>query len=327
MIDWHDFLTAYGARWQDDTLLGFETASHAALPRLIPMVEHQLLQAAGADAVKFLQGQCTCDIKKLEQEKLLLGAHCNRQGRMISSFTLANLSGGIGLRLRRNLGESTLASLKRYIVFSKAELNQADYLGFAILGADPANVPLTPMPAAGHFAQGEDQVILHHRSGLIELWIHADKAAALWQSLSEHCQLAAPAELDLHLVQHGIAEVQAATQEAYIPQHLNYQAIEAVDFKKGCYTGQEIVARMQYRGQLKKHCYRLVSDNPLLQVPVGAELHSAAAPTKSAAQVVASAQGEMLVVCAADIALSKTPLFIAQDPTNFQWAELPYAIP
>lgn len=327
MNEWHAFLTQQGARWQDENLVAFSGQQDA--PRyLIPLVEHQLLRAEGADAGKFLQGQCTCDVREVEQHKLLMGAHCNRQGRMLSSFAMSVLPGqAIGLRLRRSVAQPTLAAMQRYIVFSKATLETANYVGLAVLGAQAGDLPFTDVPSPGHVTVSETSVLLHHSSGLLELWLAPEQAQALWHSLTPLCQPAPPTLVDRHFIQNGIAEVQAPTQESYIPQHFNYQYINAISFKKGCYTGQEIVARMQYRSQLKKHCYRLTSSDAHLALELGAALFCPDNQEKKVAEVVASAPGEILAVSTEDVAAATDGLIEPKSQTKFAWAELPYAIP
>lgn len=327
MNEWHDFLIQQGAQWQGERLIAFASPQQDEAPRtLIPMVEHQWLQAKGVDATKFLQGQCTCDVTEVEQNKLVLGAHCNRQGRMLSSFTLTMLpEQAIGLRLRCNIAQATLAAMQRYIVFSKATLTEADLVGLAVIG-DLPNLPLPGIPSPGLFAMTDEALLLHHSSGLLEVWVEPAKAQAMWQRLAPHCQPAAPGVLDQHFIQNGIAEVQAPTQETYIPQHFNYQLINAINFKKGCYTGQEIVARLQYRSQLKKHCYRLTSADHSIELEVGTALYGADSPEKKTAEVVASAPGEVLAVCSEEVAAANAYLLGSDSQTKFTWAELPYAI-
>lgn len=327
MNEWHAFLTKQGAIWQGERLEAFANPTQSKSRLLIPMVEHQLLQIKGADAAKFLQGQCTCDVRDLEQDKVLIGAHCNRQGRMLSSFTVTGLADqSIGLRLRRSIAQSTLTALARYIVFSKASIEVSRWVGLAIVNAQAEAFPLS-IPPMGHFAMIDEMAVLHHRSGLIEIWTDMDRAQRLWQSLASSHSPAPPSALDEHFIENGLVEVQAQTQEQYIPQHFNYQAIGAISFKKGCYTGQEIVARMQYRSQLKKHCYRLTSSDPEKSVELGTALCLPNDIDKKVAEVVASAAGQILAVTTEDIQATQGMLVEPSSQTNFSWSELPYAIP
>jgi folate-binding protein YgfZ len=295
------------------------------------MQEHQLLRVTGRDSVTFLQGQLTCDLRRLEQQEVLFGAHCNAKGRMISSVVLARTDEtAIGLRLRANIAEPALAALKKYIVFSKATIAASDQVAMALLGDITAAPSLGELPESGCAITRDGLTLLHHRSGLLEIWATPARAMTVWEQLLPVAGPADTADLNRHWVEQGIAEVQAATAEEFIPQMLNYHLIDGISFKKGCYTGQEIVARMQYRGQLKKHTYRIasaISDGPV----VGEELVSASDPEKTAATVVAGANGPAgwtgLVVTTSEIYAEKTALMEKNSGVKFEWATLPYAIP
>jgi folate-binding protein YgfZ len=300
-------------------------------PRLIPMTEHRLLQVTGPDAVKFLQGQVTCDLRRLEQQDHLLGAHCNAKGRMISSFTLAGLDGGeaIGLRLRGNLADAALAALRKYIVFSKARIEASTLVPLAILG-NLGGLPIAALPATGKYlALNDGTAILRHADDHLELWAPETAAPGLWQSLIPTCFPADPYWLERLQVERGLAEVQALTAEEFVPQMFNYHLVDGVSFKKGCYTGQEIVARMQYRGQLKKHTYCLHCEQPL-DLDVGATL-VAADDEKNLATVVAAASGPegWLGLVVANSETQENEAFLRDKKTGakLHWLPLPYAIP
>lgn len=319
MNEWLEFVTTHQP-----------TDSHGALA-MVAMRDHQLLQVSGRDAVTFLQGQLTCDLRRLERQEVLLGAHCNAKGRMISSATLARIDEStIGLRLRANLAEPALAALKKYIVFSKATIAAADQVAIALLGDLSAALPLGELPESGHSLSRDGLTLLHHSSGLLEIWGAPARAMALWHQLQPLTKAADLHDLNRHWIEQGIAEVQAATTEEFIPQMLNYQLVDGVSFKKGCYTGQEIVARMQYRGQLKKHTYRITA-NTNEGPSVGEELAATNDPDKAVALVVAGAAGPQgwtgLVVTTSEIYSARTPLTAKNSTAKFEWASLPYAIP
>lgn len=299
--------------------------------RMAAMLDHRLLQVAGRDVMTFLQGQLTCDLRRLDLQEVILGAHCNAKGRMISSEVLARLDEtSIGLRLRANIAEPALAALKKYIVFSKASIIAADLVAIALLGDASEMSCLGEIPERGHSASRDGFTLLHHPSGLLEIWTSPTRAMTIWQALLPHSAAMDTYDLNRHWVENGITEVQAATTEEFIPQMLNYHLIDGVSFKKGCYTGQEIIARMQYRGQLKKHTYRIRSE--LSEGPsVGEELVTENEPEKTAAIVVASANGAAgwtgLVVATSEIYEARPTLIGKNSGAKFEWASLPYAIP
>lgn len=331
MQHWLDFLSQQGAPWPARTL------EHPD-GHLIPMTEFKLITVTGPDAASFLQGQCTCDMRRLEQQEVLLGAHCNPKGRMLSSFAVARTApDSITLRVRADLADACLAYFKKYLVFAKASIAFDTRVALALLrkealpGSNTETLDELPPPGRFSTLTQWEATVLHHNDGLVELWLAPEHAQALWPQLVPSYSPSSIETLELHWVRQGLAHVQAATQEAFIPQMFNYQVLGGISFKKGCYTGQEIVARMQYRGQLKKHAYRAVAQVPA-KIPVGAALASEQTPDKTAATVVASASTpegcEVLVVAAEDL-LEQGHLLLKQGETqiNLAWAPLPYAIP
>lgn len=331
MQHWLDFISQQGAPWPARPL------EHPDC-HLIPMTAFKLITVTGPDATSFLQGQCTCDIRRLEQQEILLGAHCNPKGRMMSSFTVARTSPeSITLRVRADLADACLAHFKKYLVFAKAAIALDTRIALALLGQkpEPGSSPpvLGELPHPGQFRTLPEwqATLLHHRDGLAELWLEPEQAQTLWPHLLvSHCP-GSSATLELHWVRQGLVHVEAATQEAFLPQMFNYQILDGISFKKGCYTGQEIVARMQYRGQLKKHTYRAVTPETVT-IAVGTPLVSEQTQDKTAATVVASAtssEGCEVLAVATEETAEQGHLVFKQGETqiNLTWAPLPYAIP
>lgn len=325
MNTWSEFLKEQAID-QDPRLKNAETDQHNLL---IPLDNHQLVTVTGPDAGKFLQGQTTCDIRRLEQREHLLGAHCNNKGRMISSFLAAQTGlNDIGLRFRRELSDRALAALKKYIVFSQADIHTDARVALAILGDWSSVIDQTVEPC--RTLVEEDTTYLAHSNRLLELWMPADQAITLWRRLAEKCVPAPAQRFDRHMIELGVAELGTATSEQYLPQMLNYDLLDGVSFKKGCYTGQEVVARMHYRGQVKKRCFRARIDDTEVP-PAGTAIVAENDPEKSVGEVVASAPSpeghEILVVTHIGNYLAPN-LHIAQNSkARLQWLELPYAIP
>lgn len=318
--------------------IGFLTTQYLAdanpTPKtaLIPMSDHRLLTITGKDAATFLQGQLTCDIRRLDDHEVLLGAHCNAKGRMISSFMVAKSdSDTIALRCHESITESALTALKKYIVFSKAQLEPGNLISIALLGWESQQLqPLLNVPERGKYGHQDGMTLIHHLTGELEIWVAPEDAINLWQTLLPSTTPCGVQMLYQHWVANGLVEVRAATREEFIPQMFNYHLVDGVSFKKGCYTGQEIVARMQYRGQLKKHTYRIVSDGTVAP-EIGTELVSPSTADRAAAIVVASArianEWQGLVVCTSEIRQTEAFLVEKDSGAKFAWAELPYAIP
>jgi folate-binding protein YgfZ len=230
-----------------------------------------VLAVRGADAGKFLQGQLTCNINYLSDDRASLGARCTQKGRMQSSFRIVLEGDGVLLAMAGELLEPQLADLKKYAVFSKSKLTDesASWVRFGLEHGDAALSSLgLELPA------DTDSVVRHE--GLIairvspdraELWVPADQADAIKGKLSAQLSEAGLNQWLLGQIRAGIGQVMPSTRELFIPQMLNLQAVGGVSFKKGCYTGQEIVARMQYLGKLKRRLYRVQLDASELPEP------------------------------------------------------------
>ncbi|WP_432218864.1 YgfZ/GcvT domain-containing protein [Pseudomonas kribbensis] len=230
-----------------------------------------VLAVRGADAGKFLQGQLTCNINYLSDDRASLGARCTQKGRMQSSFRIVLEGDGVLLAMAGELLEPQLADLKKYAVFSKSKLadESASWVRFGLEHGDAALSSLgLELPA------DTDSVVRHE--GLIairvspdraELWAPADQADAIKGKLSAQLTEAELNQWLLGQIRAGIGQVMPSTRELFIPQMLNLQAVGGVSFKKGCYTGQEIVARMQYLGKLKRRLYRVQLDASELPEP------------------------------------------------------------
>lgn len=221
------------------------------------------LQIAGLDSSKFLQGQLTCDIAGASETHATPGAHCTPKGRMLSSFWIARRDPQTyWLRVRADIAAGATAALAKYIVFSKAKISkQEQLLALGLNGPDAAAAIKAfggnlPAGMNGVVSTAGGLIVQLDEAGLrFEAWLPEDEAIALWQS----CKNFATVNPDFWRwldIRAGLASVSAGTVEAFIPQMLNYEQIGGISFTKGCYTGQEIVARTQYRGQVKRHLVR-----------------------------------------------------------------------
>ncbi|HYQ40225.1 MAG TPA: folate-binding protein YgfZ [Pseudomonas sp.] len=262
-----------------------------------PLDHEGVLAVHGVDAAKFLQGQLTCNLHYLNPQTSSLGARCTPKGRMISSFRILPLADGFALAMARELVEVQLADLKKYAVFFKAQLadETADWVRFGLSGGDGALLALgLDLPqTADSLARNGELLALRLADGRAELWAPAGEAAELRARLAAQLREAPLNDWLLAQVRAGVGQVFGATRELFIPQMINLQALGGVSFKKGCYTGQEIVARMQYLGRLKRRLYRLQLDGGELPSP-GAELFSPV-HASSVGEVALAAQGESAI--------------------------------
>jgi folate-binding protein YgfZ len=220
-----------------------------------------VLAVRGADAGKFLQGQLTCNLNYLSDTRASLGARCTQKGRMQSSFRILLEGDGVLLAMASGLLEPQLADLKKYAVFSKSKLTDesAAWVRFGIEQGDEAlkNLGLELPEDTDSVVRHDGLIAIRVSPGRAELWVAADQADDIKGKLSAQLSEGELNQWLLGQVRAGIGQVMPSTRELFIPQMLNLQAVGGVSFKKGCYTGQEIVARMQYLGKLKRRLYRL----------------------------------------------------------------------
>ena len=259
-----------------------------------PLAHEGILAVRGSDAGKFLQGQLTCNLNYLSQEQSSLGARCMVKGRMQSSFRIVPEGNGLLLAMARGLIDAQLADLKKYAVFSKATLtdDSASWVRFGLEHAEQALLALgLDVPAAdGATVREHGLIAIRVSPGRVELWVPAEQAHNVQQQLAGTLSEGSLNDWLLGQIRAGIGQVFEQTRELFIPQMINLQAVGGVSFKKGCYTGQEIVARMQYLGKLKRRLYRLSLETAELPEP-GTPLFS---PSHN------SAIGEVVIAAKAD---------------------------
>ncbi|MET1080814.1 MAG: folate-binding protein YgfZ [Pseudomonas sp.] len=291
-----------------------------------------LLAVRGADASTFLQGQLTCNLKYLNETTASLGARCTPKGRMLSSFRIVGDADGFLLAMDRELVPRQLADLNKYAVFSKSKLSDASdqWTRFGLFDADASllDLGLTLASEANAVARHDGLLAIRLDARRSELWVPSQSASGIETRLQATLRQAPLNEWLLVQVRAGIGQVFAATYELFIPQMLNLQAVGAVSFKKGCYTGQEIVARMQYLGKLKRRLYRLALHDTALPEP-GTELFSPVHGSSIGEVVLAALTDdgvELLAVLQADAVADARIHLSSGDGPTLQLLDLPYTL-
>ena len=297
-----------------------------------PLSHEGVLAVRGVDASKFLQGQLTCNLDYLSDAKATLGARCTQKGRMQSSFRILLEGDGCLLAMASELIEPQLADLKKYAVFSKSKLSDesAAWLRFGLQDGDGALVSLgLDLPQdTDSVVRDNDLIAIRVSPARAELWVRIEQAADIRSRLAAQLPEGTLNDWLLGQIRAGIGQVVGTTREEFIPQMLNLQAVGGVSFKKGCYTGQEIVARMQYLGKLKRRLYRLTLPEQSAPEP-GTALFS---PVHASAvgNVVIAAQTpdgvELLAVLQGDAAESGQIRLGSVEGPALQLAELPYTL-
>ncbi|HLF67456.1 MAG TPA: hypothetical protein VI522_07535 [Gammaproteobacteria bacterium] len=211
------------------------------IPTLIPLTHLGLLKVSGPDAASFLQGQLSSDIRLLTPNTHQLAVFCNRQGRVLALMDIFSLAEHeyflvLPLEILQNIRQQ----LQKYIVFSKAQIEDVsvEYSGIALLNASPTSsaemICLRSTPDA--------PVQLWGKQTQIKVYIHEHPHTL--GSLNDFLL----AQMRAHVPLIGVAQT-----EQFLPHPLGLVTIGAINFKKGCFVGQEIIARMQYRTTVKKH--------------------------------------------------------------------------
>lgn len=239
------------------TLQGIATISHLGVIRV-----------QGDDAASFLHGQLTNDFALLDLQHARLAAFCSAKGRMQASFIgFKRAADDILLICSRDLLAQTLKRLSMFVLRAKAKLTDATG-DFQILGLIGDAVPeATSAPWTLRTDGTSHTVHLYPAAGQPRaMWIApVGTPAPQGNALSPETWLWSE-------VASAVATLSAPVYELFVPQMLNYESVGAVNFKKGCYPGQEVVARSQFRGTLKRRAYLVHAEQPLT---VGAEVFAA----------------------------------------------------
>jgi hypothetical protein len=231
-----------------------------------------LIRVEGEDAMQFLQGQFTNDMREVTEQHSNLSAWCSPKGRMLTNFRVMRRGSAYLLQIPLAQLEPMIKRLPMYILRSKVTIADVsdEWARFGLTG-DCAEALLQPafedLPAAANDALVRGNSLLIRMPGptpRFELLGPAAELMPIWEACEAR---ATPMDSNFWALQEiraGIPTVYPETREAFVPQMANMQLIDGVSFTKGCYTGQEVVARMQYLGKLKRRMYlaHVRSDTP-----------------------------------------------------------------
>lgn len=288
-----------------------------ALTQCTPLQSCAVIAVTGRDARSFLQGQLTNDLLGLERHPGMLAAYCNRQGRVLATLRLAADPDGVLIVLHRRLAATLIAQISQYVLRADVRLEDwSDRYAVAGLMESAADPHGSPAAAA---AAGLTLLVASARRMLL-----VGARPALDAALASVAPATA-ADWDRLCIADGEPQVQPETAALWLPQMLNLDLLGAVSFSKGCYVGQEIVARAQHLGRIKRRMLRYVGPAHASMQP-GHALFSGEA---LAAQVVAAAGDTGTTQCLAVVELRHCSDLLGARPggSEFVPADLPYAIP
>lgn len=293
-----------------------------------------VLSILGEDAKVFLQGQLTCNINYLHQGKSSLGARCTHKGRMQSTFRiLVNEDKGFLISMASDLLESQSTSMGKYAVFSKVKISYESSRWFRI-GLYRATRVLNYL---GLKIPEELNSVVSTRGILsvrvsfnrIELWIPSvQEYNSTLSKIKNYLSEMDTNQWLLMEVREGIAHIREETTERYIPQMINLPSLGGVSFKKGCYIGQEVIARSQFKGKIKRALYHLV-DPSKKRITPGTSLFST--ENKSIGEVVVAVSNkettELLAVMRNDAMREQgIKLLVNNLVIDFNVLSLPYNV-
>ncbi|SEK73024.1 hypothetical protein SAMN05216262_102215 [Colwellia chukchiensis] len=217
---------------------------------------------SGEEQIKYLQGQVTCDVEDLKQQKLLAGGHCNAKGKVFSVFRLIERQEKFFLIQASSSIADSLAELKKFGVFAKVDIAQdTENAYLAIAGQNAAE----KIAALFQVTPDSETPVVHdngatiiYLAGKIARYLIIDNSEKLTELVNTTAIPTFTQPVwDMMEIADGFPMLKAPYIAEYVPQMLNLQAIKGISFTKGCYLGQETVARMQYLGKNKRALFAL----------------------------------------------------------------------
>jgi hypothetical protein len=337
---WKNHLQTQGAAIEDGTVLhyGDPAAEHAAAVDgtiVADLSQLGVIAFRGDDTATFLQGQLTNDVRGLHLDSAQWNGYCNPKGRLLGNFLMWRQGEDYCLQLSGDILAGVLKRLSMFVLRSKAQGRDASdetvrlvVAGKQALAAVRAATGAAPEAAMRSVAVEAGQVIRVGDDKFV-LSIVPARAAAVWQALRPFATPVGAQVWDWLRLNAGIPMIVAATQEQFVPQMVNLEVIGGVSFQKGCYTGQEIVARSQYLGKLKRRMFLAHVD---AEAAPGDSLYSADIEGQATGTVVNAAPApaggfDVLAVAQVESANTQTLHLKAADGAALSLKPLPYALP
>ena len=267
--NWKQYLQSHNIFDLDDAVNNQKAENVDIICDLSPF---SVIVIAGDDAVNFMQGQFTNDVNAVDGENSQLSAICNNKGRMIANFRLFKHQNNYFLSLKNDLVEATIEHLQNYVLRAHVAIQDvSDQLIQIGVSGDHATELLSAFieninPKVDSVSFNEDYIAIrvasldNNEKPRYEVFCSVEHAMALWEEVSKRAEVVSSSSWEFLNIQAGIPIIDANNSEEFVPQMANMELINGVSFTKGCFTGQEIVARMHYLGKLKKRCYKINID-------------------------------------------------------------------
>jgi hypothetical protein len=324
---WQQFLLARGARFDNGRVVAFDgQASPAQGTRIVDLSHFGVIEAHGADAAAFLHAQLTNDVLALPDGHAQWNGWCTPKGRLLVTFLLWREGERFFMVLPKALQQAVQKRLQMFVLRSKVALRDAgtDAILIGLAHGVPQSTELVSM----RFDQHADRAALRLSPYRTLLVVAPESAESCWmERTSGGAHEAGETAWRLAGIAEGIYSLTPETQEQFVPQMVNFDLTGGVSFRKGCYPGQEIVARTQYRGILKRRMIRAECASALKSGDAVFAAEFGDQPAGQVAEAVTRADGitEMLVV--AQIESIRAGSLRAGDGTPLTPLPLPYRVP
>jgi len=301
----------------------------------IPLPSLIQIEASGEDVTDFLQGQFSNDIKALDDTHWQFSAYCTPKGRMLALMMVTKHGDSYRLILPTEIAETTLKRLQMYVMRAKVTLRLCDDELLLGLAGDnlQALVPVIPQDSHG-VSHEQDLSILTMPGASPRILVSGDKEqiSNLWATSTANATASNSMTWRKLNIDSGLPQVYEASKEMFIPQMVNMDALDGINFKKGCYPGQEIVARMHYLGKLKKRMYLGALQSGVDCPQVGDAIYSDSFGSQAAGNVVDAAiktdgQCELLISVQISSASNNDLHLQSIDGPAVTLSSQPYSIP
>ncbi len=298
-----------------------------------------LIAVDGDDAEEFLQGQLTNDLREVTEKRAQQSAWCSPKGRVLTCFLVFRHHGRLLLQLPESLLGQTLKRMRMFVLRARVALEDASasWMRMGVIGSDAESCLTDAFGDLPEHADAlgsiEDLTIMRLRGRRPRYEIVGEPAAvaSLWNTCRRTAVAAGANAWELLDIESGVANIGPGTSDAFVPQMINLDRVGGVSFSKGCYVGQEIVARTQNLGRIKRRMYRAHLDGPSFIGP-GDTLEGSGEAASLRAQVVnavAAQDGrfDLLAVIPIDKAVAAPDTgFVLRDGSHLTLDTLPYPL-
>lgn len=300
--------------------------------------EDVMVHVSGDDAEAFLQGQFSNDLLALGIPGSQLNTWSSPKGRVLALFRIVRDTDGYLIKMPAELAEPILKRLKMFVLRAKVTLQiRSDLVCLGVSGEKVAGglqqfVPTVPV-SVDETSQAQGATVYRVRGDTkrYEVITTVATAVKLWDHFKEFCQAGSDSVWRLQNIDAGLPSIGASTTDAFVLQMLNLDHLNGVSFKKGCFPGQEVVARMHYLGKLKRRMFRArgsLPDGAGLPLP-GADVFNqdVGSPVGKIVDACAVGDGTFRMLLVNAIAATEQPLFLDKEATRqIELLDLPYSI-